>query len=56
LAGVSDPIVPPEQSHIIAEKVPMGEKVLLEGAGHLPVFERQDEYDRVITDWVEKLL
>ena len=35
LAGDSDPIVPPEQSLIIAERVQKGEKVLLEGAGHL---------------------
>jgi pimeloyl-ACP methyl ester carboxylesterase len=55
LAGDSDPIVPPEQSRIIAERVPKGEKVLLEGAGHLPMFERQNEYNRVITDWVEKI-
>jgi len=55
LAGDSDPIVPPEQSQIIVERVPKGEKVLLEGAGHLPMFERQDEFNRVITDWVEKL-
>ena len=55
LAGDSDPIVPPEQSRIIAESVPNGESVLLEGAGHLPMFERQDEYNRVITDWVEKI-
>ena len=55
LAGDSAPIVPPQQSQIIAERVPKGEKVLLEGAGHLPMFERQNEYNRAITDWVEKL-
>lgn len=55
IAGDSDPIVPPEQSLLIAEKVQKGEKVLLEGAGHLPMFERQDEYNRVITEWVEKI-
>lgn len=56
LAGDSDPIVPPEQSLIIAEKVQKGEKVLLKGAGHLPMFERQDEYNRVITDWIGKIV
>ena len=54
LAGDMDPIVPPEQSSIIAERVPNGEKVLIEGAGHLPMFERHNEYNRVITDWIEK--
>jgi pimeloyl-ACP methyl ester carboxylesterase len=56
LVGDSDPIVPSEQSQIIAERVPKGDKVLLKGVGHLPMFERQDEYNRVITDWVEKYL
>lgn len=55
LAGDSDPIVPPEQSRIIAEGVPKGEKVLLEGAGHLLMFERQREYNRAITNFIEKL-
>ena len=54
LAGENDPIVPPEQSRIIAERVPKGENVLLKGTGHLPMFERQNEYDRALTDWVEK--
>jgi pimeloyl-ACP methyl ester carboxylesterase len=55
LSGDSDPIVPPEQSRIIAERVSKGEKVLIEGAGHLPMFERQNDYNRAITNWVEKL-
>lgn len=55
LAGDMDPIVPPEQSRIIAERVSNGEKVLIKGAGHLPMFERHNEYNRVITDWVEKI-
>ena len=56
ITGDSDPIVPPEQSLLIAERVQKGEKVLLKGTGHLPMFERQDEYNRVITDWVRKFL
>ena len=54
LAGENDPIVPPEQSRIIAERVPKSESVFLKGTGHLPMFERQNEYDRALTDWVEK--
>ena len=50
LAGENDPIVPPEQSRIIAERVPKGENVFLKGTGHLPMFEQQNEYDRVLTD------
>lgn len=56
LAGDSDPIVPPEQSRLISERVPNAELVLLEGAGHLPMFERPAEYNRVITEWVQKIM
>ena len=55
LAGNKDPIVPPEQSKIIAERVSKGQNVLLEGAGHLPMLERQNEYNRAITNWIEEL-
>ena len=53
IAGDSDPIVSPEQSCAIAEKVPKGELHLLEGAGHLPMFERAEKYNAVIEKWIE---
>jgi len=54
LAGKCDPIVPPEQSHIIAEKVTKGELYILEGVGHLPMFERPEEYNSVIEGWIKR--
>lgn len=56
LAGDRDPIVPPEQSRLISERVPNAELVLLEGSGHLPMFERPVEYNRAITEWVQKIM
>jgi pimeloyl-ACP methyl ester carboxylesterase len=52
LAGDHDPIVPVEQSRLIAAGVPSGTLALLAGAGHLPMFERVEEYGRLVTDWV----
>jgi pimeloyl-ACP methyl ester carboxylesterase len=56
LAGDRDPIVPPAQAKLIAERVPNSELVLLEGAGHLVTGERPSEYHRVMTDWLERVI
>lgn len=54
IVGDKDPIVPTEQSKIIAARVQKGELVVLDGVGHLPMSERSAEYDRAITQWMEK--
>jgi pimeloyl-ACP methyl ester carboxylesterase len=48
ITGDKDPIVSPEQSVTIAEKVTHAKLVILKGAGHLPFFERPEEYKRAI--------
>jgi len=52
LAGDHDPIVPPAQARLIAEKVPGAELVMIEGAGHLPMAERSAAYHEAITRWL----
>jgi len=52
IAGESDPIVPLEQPRTISQKVQKAELYLLEGAGHLPMFERAKKYNAVITKWI----
>jgi len=52
LTGDSDPIVPPVQSRLIAEKVPHADLVLLKGTGHLPFFETPTEYQHVVNHWL----
>jgi len=54
IAGENDPIIPDDQQPLIAEKVPNSELILIEGSGHLPMFERPEEYNRIITEWIEK--
>jgi pimeloyl-ACP methyl ester carboxylesterase len=54
LAGDRDPIVPTAQSRLIAGKVPNSTLAMIEGAGHLPMLERPDEYSKLVTEWVER--
>jgi pimeloyl-ACP methyl ester carboxylesterase len=54
ITGDSDEVVPPEQAHLIAAKVPHSTLVELKGAGHMAMMERPDEYTRTVTDWVLK--
>jgi pimeloyl-ACP methyl ester carboxylesterase len=56
MAGKQDPVVPPTQSRIIAEKVPHCELILLDGVGHLPMAERPMQYNHAITGWLEKVM
>lgn len=53
LAGDYDPIIPPGQPHLISEIVKNGELHILEGVGHLPMFERPEEYSSAIEKWIK---
>lgn len=52
IVGDKDPIVPPEQSTIAADKVTNARRFIIKGAGHLPFFERSMEYERAIATWL----
>jgi pimeloyl-ACP methyl ester carboxylesterase len=54
VAGERDPIVPPAQARLVAQKVPSAELALIEGAGHMPFLEQPGEYDRVVSSWLRK--
>ena len=54
IAGDRDPIVPPEQSRLIADRVPNAELALIRGAGHLPFMERADDYQHALGDWLRR--
>jgi pimeloyl-ACP methyl ester carboxylesterase len=56
LSGDSDPIVPPAQSHLIAEKVPRADLVVLKGAGHFPSVESPAEYQQAVSEWLHRQL
>jgi len=52
IVGDRDPIVPPVQSYIIAEKAANANLFVIKGAGHLAIFEKPAEYKQIINTWV----
>lgn len=54
ITGDKDPIVPPEQSQLIASRVPNSQLAVIPGAGHLPMMERPQMYAQTIHEWFSK--
>jgi pimeloyl-ACP methyl ester carboxylesterase len=52
IAGDKDPIVPPIQSSIIAEKIINSSLIAIKDSGHLPFFEKPIEYKRAVDTWL----
>ncbi len=52
IAGSRDPIVPPRQSVRIAEKIADSRLFVIKGSGHLPFFEKPDQYHRALDAWL----
>lgn len=48
VVGEFDPIIPFAESHRLAARAPKGEMHILERTGHLVLFERPDEIERII--------
>jgi len=55
MAGDRDPIVPPAQARLIADRVPQAELALIAGAGHMLFAERPTEYHRVLSEWLHRV-
>ncbi len=54
ITGDKDPIVPPEQSQLIASRVPHSHLVMISGAGHIPMWERPQQYQEAIHNWLTR--
>jgi pimeloyl-ACP methyl ester carboxylesterase len=52
MAGERDPIVPPAQARLIAEKIPGADLAMIPGGGHMLFAERPAEYRRVLGEWL----
>ncbi len=50
-----DPSGPPEAGIELAEKIPGASFELIEHAGHWPQWEQQDEFDRIVLDFVAQV-
>ena len=54
ITGDKDPLVPAEQSQLIASRVPHSKLVVIPGAGHLPMWERPQLYQEAIRNWLTR--
>jgi pimeloyl-ACP methyl ester carboxylesterase len=52
--GADDPLVPAENSRILAERIPGAQLILLEGARHLYIIEKQVETDAAVLDFLRR--
>ena len=44
--GRRDRLIPPEHGSLIAEYIPGARHVVISGAGHMPFYERPEEFNR----------
>jgi pimeloyl-ACP methyl ester carboxylesterase len=51
VAGAEDPVVPAENAHFIADRVPGSRVDLIEGAGHFCWEEQPARYAALVSDW-----
>ena len=54
IAGAGDPWILPENSHILAERIPNAELYIVKGARHGFMAEKPDEVNRVILDFLAR--
>jgi pimeloyl-ACP methyl ester carboxylesterase len=54
VAGAEDNLIPPEVGRDLAAASPNGRAEVLD-AGHLPSMERPDEFNRILTTWLDAL-
>lgn len=54
MVGDRDPIVPPQQSHLIAQHIQGSELAVINGAGHLVFTERPADFQASLDSWLER--
>jgi pimeloyl-ACP methyl ester carboxylesterase len=55
VVGDSDPMIAPDAAHALADSAPDGRFALVEGAGHLVSIEQPEQFNRVLSDFLEHL-
>ena len=55
LTGAEDVLIPPENSRIIADRIPGAECLVLEGGGHQILIEQPEACNRAIIDFLKKV-
>lgn len=52
ICGGKDMLICPEESRLLKNSFPCSEISLMEGAGHVPMFENKEEYCKIITEFL----
>ncbi len=55
VCGTLDRLTPPRASRSMAQRIPDARLELLEGAGHMPMFERAEEVSRLVADFAHEV-
>jgi pimeloyl-ACP methyl ester carboxylesterase len=55
VAGAEDHLIPAEVARELAAASPSGRAEVIEGCGHLPSMERPDEFNRILTAFLDEL-
>jgi len=55
LAGNEDVLVPPENSKILAERIPNARLQVIEGGGHQFLIEKPDVFNNAVLDFLQTL-
>jgi 3-oxoadipate enol-lactonase len=55
VVGADDPITPPEDARLMADRIPDARLHVIEGAAHVPNLEQPAEFNRVLAEFLETL-
>ena len=54
--GKEDAIIPPSEAQLIAAEIPHSELHLIEKAGHLPNMEQPEKFNRIVVNFLHKII
>ena len=54
ITGADDTVIPPAESEKLAQAIRGAQLEIIPGAGHLVAFERPDEFNRILEEWLKQ--
>ncbi len=55
VCGSDDLLTPPKYAHFLAEKIEGARLEIIDGAGHMVMIEKPDEFNRRVMDFLQSL-
>ncbi len=55
ITGADDTVIPPAESEKLAKAIPGAQLAVIPQAGHLVAYEKPDEFNRIVTKWLDGL-